>query len=163
MTAQKPATKRTRKAPIELDSDESTPAPLKTVSLRANVPDIKPLLLTPKQVAEIHAVDERTVRNWTAAGLPQAVGGARPKYEAGAVMRWATFYEVLKAQFQRSDKRKGMPTYISGAEADAWYYTAAATQSERGPYVVVPLWHDMPGREEMLRIACAGVEPPATL
>ena len=116
-------------------------------------------LATPAEVTASLGVDERTLRNWVGRGCPQAVGGARPRYELGKVHVWSMYHAHLHRQFQRY--RQPMPAHIGFREAEEWHLRREY-EVVPGPwsaYVLVPLAWNHPARAEALKIACEGVAP----
>ena len=121
--------------------------------------DTPPRLSTPGEVADTLGIDERTLRNWVARGCPQAVGGARPRYEMGKVFVWSLYHAHLHREFQRY--RQPMPARIEFREAEEWHLRLEY-EHVPGPwssYVLVPLSWDHPARAEALKTACEGVPP----
>jgi hypothetical protein len=121
--------------------------------------DEAPRLSTPAEVASTLGVDERTLRNWVSRGCPQAVGGARPRYELGKVNVWGMYHAHLHRQFLRY--RRPMPARIEFREAEEWHLRGEY-EVVPGPwsaYVLVPLAWDHPARAAALKVACAGTSP----
>jgi hypothetical protein len=116
-------------------------------------------LVTASTVVACLGIEERTLRNWVQRGCPQAVGGARPRYELGKVNVWGIYFAHLHARFQRT--RQPLPDRISFEDAETWLLEREHELAP-GPwsaFVVVPLAWDHPARAERLRLACAGLAP----
>ena len=121
--------------------------------------DTPPKLATVAEVVECVGIEERTLRNWVQRGCPQAVGGARPRYELGKVNVWGFYFAYLRHRFQRT--RQAIPDHIPYEEAEAWHLQREH-ELVPGPwsaFVLVPLAWDHPARAEALRVACAGLAP----
>jgi hypothetical protein len=121
--------------------------------------DAAPKLATPAEVTEAHGIDERTLRNWVGRGCPQAVGGARPRYELAKVFAWSAYYAHL--QRRQQTYRTPVPLKIAYEDAKNWIiqreYELSPASWNR--YVCVPLEWNHPARAHLLRVACEGAPP----
>lgn len=133
---------------------------LRKLDLVALVPQShRPLWMSTEEALEMFALsDARALRKWHPQGLPfsrDRNGTIRyPMPDAGV---WVAVRRYLMAV----DRWRG-GTHLSMERA--WrieMHLQAGSDVYREPMVLVPLHHDHPARERMLRMACEGASPPS--
>lgn len=126
-----------------------------TVALTAKVDHhYEPRVCDQDEAIELVDVSDRTLRTWVKKGLPvQHDARGRARYVVPNLIVWARCYHQ---QLRRGKHVR----YLTMEEADRWNLQG---QAEEWPdtFVLVPLDWNHPCRERQLRLAAAGMEPPA--
>lgn len=109
--------------------------------------------------AEMHEtfdVRDRTLRSWASMGLPTEKGpGGTPVYPFPDANIWVMCYRAMVA----ADRNGKGPRGLSVQEANDWHLNSQMGEWPED-FVIVPLDWDHPAREQQLRRAAEGREPP---
>ncbi len=114
---------------------------------------------------EMMKVSDQTLRNWRSMGMPVEGTEARPRYPLPDALTWALYYRTQLIEDPRPRSRRAAalpPRQITLERAKRWHLWDDFRTDRDGHswYVLVPLAHDHPMREEQLRRAAAGRPPP---
>ena len=134
----------------------------RTITLTATVPPLyRREIVGQRTICNDLDATAQSVRNWTRIGMPVGGTPARPRYDRGAVCQWFSAYcvEQRRAELAGSRRNGAKVARLTSAQA-RMINLGLQLRDEPGWFVIVPLSHSHPLREEQLRVAAEGRYDP---
>jgi hypothetical protein len=116
--------------------------------------------MTQQELAEALGVEQRSIRNHVARGMPVESETPRPLYRFGHCWVWHAYLTWQTAEYQRNRHFQPLQRFSYQTALSWWLPRQHAERPQDGnDFVVVPLRRDHPRRADQLQVAREGLQP----